>query len=30
MPFINTVLGYDVFDPQEVMPEFVCDIGQER
>lgn len=30
MPFINTVLGYDVFDPQEVMPEFVCDIGTKK
>jgi hypothetical protein len=27
MPFIATVLGYDVFDPTEVMPEFVCDVG---
>jgi predicted type IV restriction endonuclease len=30
MPFINTVLGYDVFDPQEVTPEFVCDIGTKK
>ena len=30
MPFINTVLGYDVFDPQEVMPEFVCDVGTKK
>ncbi len=30
MPFINTVLCYDVFDPQEVMPEFVCDIGTKK
>ncbi len=30
MPFINTVLGYDVFDPQEVIPEFVCDIGTKK
>lgn len=30
MPFINTVLGYDVFDPLEVMPEFVCDVGTKK
>ncbi|MGB4075594.1 type I restriction endonuclease [Pseudomonas sp.] len=30
MPFINTVLGYDVFDPREVTPEFVCDIGTKK
>ena len=30
MPFINTVLGYDVFDPQEVTPEFVCDVGTKK
>lgn len=30
MPFIATVLGYDVFDPTEVMPEFVCDIGTKK
>ena len=22
MPFIHTVLGYDVFDPSEVVPEY--------
>lgn len=27
MPFIKNVLGYDVFDPQEVVPEYVCDVG---
>lgn len=27
MPFIHAVLGYDVFDPTEVTPEYVCDIG---
>ncbi|MEQ4467019.1 type I restriction endonuclease [Enterobacter asburiae] len=27
MPFIHNVLGYDVFDPSEVTPEFVCDVG---
>ncbi|MBA1430175.1 type I restriction endonuclease [Pseudomonas orientalis] len=30
MPFINTVLGYDVFDPQEVTPEFICDVGTKK
>lgn len=30
MPFIAKVLGYDVFNPQEVVPEFVCDVGSRR
>lgn len=30
MPFIHTVLGYDVFDPTEVIPEYVCDIGTKK
>lgn len=30
MPFINSVLGYDVFDPLEVTPEFICDIGTKK
>lgn len=30
MPFISTVLGYDVFNPQEVIPEFTADIGVKR
>lgn len=30
MPFIKTVLGYDVFDPSEVVPEFVCDVGTKK
>lgn len=30
MPFLSQVLGYDVFDPQEVVPEFVCDIGTKK
>ncbi|GKX55979.1 hypothetical protein SOASR030_20910 [Leminorella grimontii] len=30
MPFINFVLGYDVFDPTEVIPEFICDIGTKK
>ena len=28
-PFISA-LGYDVFDPFEVVPEFVCDIGTKK
>ncbi|GFM48936.1 hypothetical protein ALQ47_02738 [Pseudomonas cichorii] len=30
MPFIHTVLGYDVFDPSEVVPEFICDVGTKK
>lgn len=30
MPFINAVLGYDVFDPSEVTPEYVCDVGTKK
>ncbi|THV26256.1 type I restriction endonuclease [Glycomyces paridis] len=30
MPFISTVLGYDVFDPQEVVPEFTADVGLKK
>jgi predicted type IV restriction endonuclease len=26
MPFIN-ILGYDIFDPTEVIPEFIADVG---
>lgn len=29
MPFINT-LGYDIFDPTEVIPEFIADVGIKR
>lgn len=29
MPFF-TMLGYDVFDPQEFVPEFVCDVGTKK
>jgi len=29
MPFLRT-LGYDVFNPLEVMPEFTCDIGTKK
>lgn len=30
MPFIHSVLGYDVFDPSEVVPEYVCDVGTKK
>lgn len=30
MPFISRVLGYDVFNPAEVVPEFICDIGTKK
>jgi hypothetical protein len=30
MPFLSTVLGYDVFDPSEVVPEFTADIGTKK
>lgn len=30
MPFISNVLGYDVFDPGEVIPEFTADVGLKR
>ena len=30
MPFISTILGYDVFNPLEVVPEFTADIGIKR
>ncbi|MDR0538003.1 MAG: type I restriction enzyme HsdR N-terminal domain-containing protein [Tannerellaceae bacterium] len=29
MPFIQA-LGYDVFDPLEVVPEYICDIGTKK
>ncbi|MFV0313463.1 MAG: type I restriction endonuclease [Dysgonomonas sp.] len=29
MPFLQ-ILGYDVFNPLEVMPEFTCDIGIKK
>lgn len=29
MPFIQ-ILGYDIFNPTEVVPEFVCDIGTKK
>ncbi|MFC7464403.1 type I restriction endonuclease [Brachybacterium sp. GCM10030252] len=30
MPFIATILGYDVFNPLEVVPEFTADVGTKR
>lgn len=29
LPFLNA-LGYDVFDPHEVSPEFISDIGTKK
>ena len=29
MPFINT-LGYDVFNPMEVVPEYIADVGVKK
>lgn len=29
LPFINA-LGYNVFDPTEVVPEFTCDVGTKK
>lgn len=30
MPFLHNVLGYDVFDPTEVVPEFTADTGIKK
>lgn len=30
MPFIQNVLGYDVFNPSEVIPEFTADAGVKK
>ncbi|MCU6615707.1 type I restriction enzyme HsdR N-terminal domain-containing protein [Achromobacter mucicolens] len=30
MPFIHNILGYDVFDPNEVTPEFISDVGTKK
>lgn len=30
MPFISSILGYDVFNPLEVIPEFVADVGVKK
>lgn len=29
-PFIRDILGYDIFDPREVIPEYVADVGKKR
>lgn len=29
MPFIN-ILGYDIFDPTEVIPEYIADVGTKK
>jgi hypothetical protein len=30
MPFISTILGYDVFNPLEVVPEYTADVGIKK
>ncbi|MDI2034721.1 type I restriction endonuclease [Paenarthrobacter nitroguajacolicus] len=30
MPFISSILGYDVFNPLEVVPEFTADVGVKK
>nr|WP_239552756.1 type I restriction endonuclease [Oceanisphaera litoralis] len=30
MPFLHSVLGYDIFDPSEVIPEFTADVGTKK
>lgn len=30
MPFIGNALGYDVFNPREVIPEFTADVGVKK
>ena len=30
MPFLTRVLGYDVFDPEEVRPEYNADVGTKK
>lgn len=30
IPFISNVLGYDVTDPREVIPEYTADIGSKK
>ncbi|WP_101674549.1 type I restriction endonuclease [Alloalcanivorax mobilis] len=30
MPFIKDILGYDIFNPAEVVPEFTADVGTKR
>ena len=30
LPFITHVLGFNVFDPEEVVPEFTADVGTKK
>lgn len=30
MPFLHSVLGYDIFDPNELIPEFTADVGTKK
>lgn len=30
LPFIGQVLGYDIFDPSEVIPEYTADVGIKK
>ena len=30
LPFLQNVLGYNVFDPREVVPEFTSDVGTKK
>lgn len=30
LPFIQSILGYDVFNPLEVMPEYIADSGIKK
>lgn len=30
MPFLHSVLGYDIFDPTEVIPEFTADVATKK
>lgn len=30
MPFLHNLLGYDVFNPAEVVPEFTADVGTKK
>lgn len=30
LPFLNHVLGYNVFDPEQVVPEYTADVGTKK
>ena len=30
IPFISEILGYDVTDPREVIPEYTADVGTKK